>query len=653
MGADSQHHQQQGYSNQGCSPPTIGVELEHLCGLNHKFYNTVKYHPSNPNLYVYSVGSVVIIEDVNDAHSQIFLRGHDAEISAIALSDGLLATGQVGSELRKGRISPILIWDLNNPKERAVKELTGLALNVTCLSFSSDGRFLLGSGGNCMMYVWDMSSCEVVYSRKCESPLHGAVWGPTVQSETSRYPTYTLMTPFDTNVLINELVFDLRSMAYGMQSHRFQIPAQGLQRKYVVSAIYGDLLLCGTKAGDICVFNWKNRIFRNSLPVVNGGVVSLSVIGDRVYCAGGDGRVKSFQIVTDTHWDLKNQNMIDCAHTERVCSSLSASADGRELLCSTIDGKMWRLLASDLTATLHSSVHSDHAVMASFGSGSDTFATCSLNGEIFMWSLSDYHQLWVARAKDRVAARCLWIAEGEHIQGPPQVIAGYDDGFLRCWSERLLWEIPNAHRGPITTIAESSRYIITAGDDSMIRVWQRNTRELLAQYASHQSKGRGVSQLIIDCVKPHIFHSCSLDKLVVTYDLKLNKPIVQHVTPNSNITGMSQRKDHENEIFTCSNDGRILFWDIDVSEAVGCLQVEEVDGYNRVKLLCTQIAPGGRFFTAGGDNGYLYIWDLYTCKQVFSQQGHTAGITSAIWSPDEKQIVTVATDGVCVWNVFA
>lgn len=92
---------------------SASLELEHLCGLTNRFFNTVKFHPIHNSVYLYPVGSVLVIEDINDPHNQDFLRGHDAEISALTISNNgkMVATGQRGSERRKGKVAPVIIWD--------------------------------------------------------------------------------------------------------------------------------------------------------------------------------------------------------------------------------------------------------------------------------------------------------------------------------------------------------------------------------------------------------------------------------------------------------------------------------------------------------------------------------------------------------------
>ena len=69
---------------------------------------------------------------------------------------------------------------------------------------------------------------------------------------------------------------------------------------------------------------------------------------------------------------------------------------------------------------------------------------------------------------------------------------------------------------------------------------------------------------------PHLVHSGSEDKLVVTYDLKANRPMVHHTTQHSSVTGLSQRKDLEHEGFASALDGKLLLWDVGYADATGC-----------------------------------------------------------------------------------
>eukprot|EP00408_Alexandrium_pacificum_P055621 CAMPEP_0171260598 /NCGR_PEP_ID=MMETSP0790-20130122/55539_1 /TAXON_ID=2925 /ORGANISM="Alexandrium catenella, Strain OF101" /LENGTH=86 /DNA_ID=CAMNT_0011728935 /DNA_START=29 /DNA_END=286 /DNA_ORIENTATION=- len=82
----------------------VGVaELEHFCGYGGKHMNTVRYHPQQAETLIYAAAAAIIIEDVNDPHKQEFLRGHDAEVSAldVSLNGKLVASGQEGSPRQK------------------------------------------------------------------------------------------------------------------------------------------------------------------------------------------------------------------------------------------------------------------------------------------------------------------------------------------------------------------------------------------------------------------------------------------------------------------------------------------------------------------------------------------------------------------------
>jgi WD40 repeat protein len=611
------------------------VELEHYCGFGGHHLGVVHYHPVKAETVIYAAGSAIIIEDVNDPHKQEFLRGHDGEISALEVSKNgkLIASGQTGSLYRKGAVAPVIVWDFDNRCQ--YMQFDGLAHSVFCVRFSPDGRFLVGTGASSAIYVWDISTGEVVYNRRTESPCFLAAWGPIMESPTGgKYPSYCMCTTYDNYVFVHSMDFSVSTMCYGLTSEPVQFPSSGLQRKHICGLVHNGFLITGTSAGDMCVFSLQACVFRTSLPICNNGVTSIARFGDILYVAGGDGRIKAVR-GHDTSWDVLAENVLEAG----VCA-LTPSADGAELVAGTRNGKLWRLLSSDLTATLQTASHTGEATDVAFGSSSDMVCTCSEAGEVFLVNLSDY--MPVTTTLQKSPARCCTMAS----QG--EVHVGYDDGFVRSYSVsrgEMLWQL-HTHRGGVTALRESPDFIVTGGNDCSVRFWHRNTRSLLATFTNHR---KPPAELLIDNMSREVVHSGSEDKLMVTYDLKKNKALIQHQTPVSAITGVSQRKDCEHEVVTASLDGRILFWDVDYADPTGCIESPDTG----VKLRCCEVSPSGRYIAAGAENWRLYIYDLKSCKCIQECHGHANAVVRVRWSPDQKQIVSAAKDGcVIVWNFF-
>lgn len=612
------------------------VELEHFCGFGGKHLSTVHYHPVKAETLIYAAAAAIIIEDVNDPHKQEFLRGHDAEISALEVSRNgkLVASGQLGSPYRKGAVAPVMVWDFDN-RCRYI-EFNGLAHSVLCVRFAPDGRFLVGTGANQMICVWDVSTGEVVYSRRTESPCYLSTWGPIMESPSGgKYPSYILCTTYDSQVSVHRMDFSVGSMCYQMSSEPVAFPSSGLQRKHICGLVHAGYLITGTMAGDMCVFSLQSRVFRTSLPICNNGVTSIARSGDILYVAGGDGRIKAVR-GSDTVWDVLAENVLESG----VCS-LTPSADGQELVAGTRNGKLWRLLSSDLTATLQSASHTGEVTDIAFGSSSDVVCTCSAEGEVFLLNLSDYMPLTATLHKSP-ARTAVMASQGE-------ILVGYDDGFLRAWGANggdLRWQL-HMHRGGITALCESPDFIVTGGQDCAVRFWHRNTRELLATFTNHR---KPPAELLLDNKSREVVHSAAEDKLQVTYDLKKNKALIQHTSPQSSMTGVSQRKDQFCEVVTPSLDGRILFWDVDYADPTGCIDNPGITG---LKLRCCEVSPSGRYIVAGADDTRLYVYDLATCSCIQECHGHAGPVVRVRWSPDQKQIVSAGRDGcVIVWNFF-
>ena len=93
------------------------VELDHAIGYSGLINRSVFLHPNQKD-FVMIAGASIIVGDLTDPHNQFFLRGHDDQITCIAISNNgaMIASGQ------RGENSDILIWDYET--KRAVFRLS-------------------------------------------------------------------------------------------------------------------------------------------------------------------------------------------------------------------------------------------------------------------------------------------------------------------------------------------------------------------------------------------------------------------------------------------------------------------------------------------------------------------------------------------------
>ena len=87
------------------------------------------------------MGSLVSIESFSDPQSQRILRGHDMQVSALAVapSGKFVASGQVGTKNFKGVAAPVFLWDAQTSKRILV--LRGITVRVNILAFST-GKYI-------------------------------------------------------------------------------------------------------------------------------------------------------------------------------------------------------------------------------------------------------------------------------------------------------------------------------------------------------------------------------------------------------------------------------------------------------------------------------------------------------------------------------
>jgi len=537
-----------GFSNRGAEAPSPGtvpvdvnappvmddgaegevLELEHMIGFTGKNLDTIIAHPRLSEVYVKSVGSAVVVGDLNDPHNQEFLRGHDMEVTALAVSatGAFIASGQAGTTHRKGFGAPVIVWDFET--RRPLLTLQGHTEKVNILRFSPDEKFLAACGQDLLLQIWDLQTGELILGKKFKQVVAMFQWCDVNQK--GRRNVYDIAIGSSNNVALDKLYFDPARQQWILDGTSMAMPTAGMTRDYLCSSrsADGDELLAGTSVGDLLVFKLTSHVYRASVPVCSGGLRAIVVCPTTfvIYCGGGDGTVRKLR-GDDMRWTLEGEAALDGAVT-----SMSMVSNGTELLVGTESGRMYRMLVDDLSSQLVSVGHTAEVTCVCFGTRSDVFASASSEGAIKVWDLNNYSVLAETRVTAPGGARCMcWI-------GDTAVVSGWEDHFVRCHDAstmQALWEIPNAHRGAVTTVATHSdaslSYVLSGGEDGSVRIWALRSRELMLQFVEHK---KGVSQVLVDVKSPNLVHSAGLDCSVFTYDLrKVSRTAICHCPPHT------------------------------------------------------------------------------------------------------------------------
>ena len=155
-------------SASGASVPSP-LELEHVVGWTGAYPSTLACHPSEDSTYFSALGAAVVIGDVYDPHKQRFLRAHDADVSALAISSSgrFAASGQRRSSVIATGDAAVIVWD--TARASVVYTFFGFTETVQHVTFSPDERFLAADAADNTIAVWDMTSGEQVRARVGEA----------------------------------------------------------------------------------------------------------------------------------------------------------------------------------------------------------------------------------------------------------------------------------------------------------------------------------------------------------------------------------------------------------------------------------------------------------------------------------------------------
>jgi WD40 repeat protein len=373
---------------------TKDFELSHIIGLNTNIEKSIQAHPTMMDTIIYSVGGIIVVEDLNDRNNQVFFRHGRNQIGSFRISNNgqFLAVGFISDNLEKRIPTSVILWNFET--KEVIYELTGIFKGVSVLEFSQDDQYLSGGGLDNSIFIWQIQTGYKCFHKVFEFNINLLQWTyifmdknsqntiqnqNQIQGKTNTNPN----TPQDPNIKKNinninnnqkqsnteyyltianvnvihylKFYYDFSTSQFFTNFSRFNLPSTGYNRIYSSSLCDLDnrVLYLGTSGGELSSFALDNLSFKESFNVINNGVTALLYMENMrsIIISGGDSRIKKM---------IFNEGKKILSHEIKLSGrviALTKGPDEREFFAATKNGEIFRILVEDFTYTLHSISH--------------------------------------------------------------------------------------------------------------------------------------------------------------------------------------------------------------------------------------------------------------------------------------------------------
>lgn len=639
------------------------MELEHSIGFGGAVKCSLWLHPGGEHV-VYAQGGNVLVASLLDAHDQAFLRGHDDQVTCLAMSSSgrFIVSGQRGDN------ADVIVWDFES--RRIMYRLQEHDVGVQIVTLSADERFLLSVGMDKKMVVYDMHTGCIVAKHSGLKHTTCACWGGRKRDNKRRQTTaYQLAMGGDAQLTFWELDpmegrLTAAECTLGNQVRNFSALAFSADEEY---------LFAGSTSSDFSAVHVKHRVLHSTTACGSGGVATMLAMptpsGDRIIVGCGDGAISVFE-------GLRNGAGTCRTFLRGPPEACSVSLDGvvtglqlqhqepgptgeLKLLAGTLEGTLYAasLMCADqraigappaATRVLHESHNGPVVACAYPRTSSDFFATASADGTLRVWDVNTYGVVSKAVCQPQITGSPLCLAFTGEV-----LFSGWEDGKIRSHdaeSGEELWLVDHAHKDGVTAIESSynRKFMISGGYQGEVRVWDVRTREMVVHLKQHMT---AITSLCLFEDDSHAI-SASRDGNIYVWNLASESRAASLTQRMGGINAFVMLPDHV-QLISVGQEKGFSFWDSREPQPI--VQTPLNAEMYTIDVHTPSEGPfaGDAVFATAGADGIIKLWSHSTRRLIADGHAHSAPIRSLKFSTDGRQLVSVGDDAaVLVWNVF-
>ena len=541
-----------------------------------------------------------------------------------------VAVSRDGSLLAAGlKDSTIKLWNL--PSGRIHSILRGHKGTVTTIDFSPDGRFLASGARDKTIKVWDLHSGNEVrtITAGLSQGIYQVKFSP--DAETIAAGSWEL-TRKDPPVAGFAKIFSVQS---GAELKRFEGTPHPLSS--VVFSPDGSRLVIGGWGMVIKCFDLKTDSLLWSLDLSDLGYyaaiqsLDISSDGSKIAAAGKD---KQIRILDATNGTVLHLVSSERGHKKDV-NAVRFSPDGKTFVSASEDMlvKVWNSETGKNVKTYRG--HTGIINNVFFNPDGNSIFTAADDGTIRKWDTGYQSEV----SFDVCEGGPWYIA----VSGDESMVAmACSDKNINVWNPAT-GKLKGTFEGPSANSVvfdKESRYLISAGHDKLIHVWDVATMKEVRSFAGHDGSVYSVD--VLDSKKQI---ASTGDRTIRIWDLETGKETWKFESPSST--------------FSCvrfSPDGKFMA----AGTRNGTVTVWETESWKKLYDWSTEgeavnhLAFDGSssMIVAGGGTGKVMIWNVKSGKNVHRLNAHETSVYAVAFHPDGKRMVTASYDQTArIWDV--